>query len=50
MGKLLGSYCGAIIGSIDIILGSSITIEHANEKIKKDREFTLNQENENRRL
>lgn len=48
--SFLGSYCGAIIGAIATILGIGITIEHTNNQAKKDRDFAITQENENRRL
>lgn len=48
--SFLGSYCGAIIGAIATILGIGIIIEHTNNQAKKDRDFAITQENENRRL
>lgn len=48
--SFLGSYCGAIVSSIAAILGIGMTIQYSNEQAKKDREFSLKQESENRRL
>ena len=46
----MGSYGGAIIGSLATILGISITIDYTNNQAKKERDFVTTQENENRRL
>lgn len=48
--SFLGSYCGAIVSSIAAILGIAMTIQYSNEQAKKEREFSLKQEYENRRL
>ena len=46
----LGSYIGALIGSIVTLLGIGITLKFTREEATRDREFQQQQTNEDRRL
>ena len=48
--SFLGSYCGVIISAIATVVGIFIKIEYKRKEAQRDRELTLKQENENRRL